>query len=603
MSDQQGRFTVPNVPPGTYTLTVSYVGLLPFTRSVQVASGQVTNVDAVLKVPSVNAEITVKAARPRGEAAALNEQRTAANIVEVLPAEVITSLPNANVADAIGRLPSVSLERDEGEGKYIQIRGTDPRLSNVTIDGVAVPSPEGGVRNVKLDVIPAALVGSIEVNKTLSANQDADAIGGSVNLVTKSAGDQPYASFSAMGGYTNIFQGRSLDQFTGTVGRRFGSDKRLGVLFGGSYDWNGRGINDIEPSQGTSDFGNGPVPVVPGVDIRDYLYHRSRYGFAGGADYRLANGGETYVRGLFAQFNNRGTTWIYGPGADSFISPTLTNSTSGSGFSTYDRTVDQRIFSVVAGATQTVGALLVDWNASFARSGQTGGFPRANFDGPSNVQFSVDASNPLTPKYTALNGVNIYDPSLYTLSNWEQITTDPTHQRNLAGAVNLTRSYRSGGSLGALEFGAKIRDSYKTRTVNDQVLQRDRGARAHVELDHRVGHRSELLLWRLHDRPARRFQQDDQFLRGQSRRSAAGRQQDAPARRSEQLPDDRTGVPAYVMNTLDMDKSHLQTGVRLEATQSSYTGYHVTLDDNGNYVSTTPVTGSHDYTNVLPSIQ
>ncbi len=57
------------------------------------------------------------------------------------------------------------------------------------------------------------------------------------------------------------------------------------------------------------------------------------------------------------------------------------------------------------------------------------------------------------------------------------------------------------------------------------------------------------------------------------------------------------------MNTLDMDKSHRRTGVRLEATQSSYTGYHVTLDDNGNYVSTTPVTGSHDYTNVLPSIQ
>ena len=70
----------------------------------------------------------------------------------------------------------MSLERDEGEGKYIQIRGTEPRLSNVTIDGIHVPSPEA-VRNVKLDAIPSDLVDMVEINKTLSANQDADAIG------------------------------------------------------------------------------------------------------------------------------------------------------------------------------------------------------------------------------------------------------------------------------------------------------------------------------------------------------------------------------------------------------------------------------------------
>jgi hypothetical protein len=122
--------------------------------------------------------------------------------VQVLPADVITSLPNTNIADAVGRLPSVSLERDEGEGKYVQIRGTEPRLSNVTIDGVHVPSPEA-VRNVKLDAIPADLIDSVEINKTLSANQEGDAIGGSVNLVTKKATDQPYVTVIGMGGYTH----------------------------------------------------------------------------------------------------------------------------------------------------------------------------------------------------------------------------------------------------------------------------------------------------------------------------------------------------------------------------------------------------------------
>ena len=104
---------------------------------------------------------------------------------------MITSLPNANPADAIGRTSGVSLHRDAGEGAYVQIRGTEPRLANVTIDGINVASPEGTVRQVRLDVIPADLVESIEIRKTLSATQDADGIGGTVNLRTKSAGNRP----------------------------------------------------------------------------------------------------------------------------------------------------------------------------------------------------------------------------------------------------------------------------------------------------------------------------------------------------------------------------------------------------------------------------
>ena len=168
--------------------------------------------------------------------------------MQVLSAEVITSLPNANVADALGRLPSVTLERDEGEGKYVQIRGTEPRLSNLTIDGVNVPSPESGVRQIKLDTIASDLVESIEINKTLQANMDGDGIGGSVNLRTKTAGEQPMVMISALGGYTPIIGGRGVSQVERTLGKRFGRDKQLGVLIGGTYDWNGRGINDIEPS-------------------------------------------------------------------------------------------------------------------------------------------------------------------------------------------------------------------------------------------------------------------------------------------------------------------------------------------------------------------
>ena len=142
VSNGQGQLAVRDLAPGNYKLTASYIGFVPFSTDVKIAAGQISHVNVVLQIGTQNEVVTVPGKRERGEVGAINIERTADNIVQVLPAEVITSLPNTNIADTVGRLPSVSLERDEGEGKYIQIRGTEPRLSNVTIDGIHVPSPE-----------------------------------------------------------------------------------------------------------------------------------------------------------------------------------------------------------------------------------------------------------------------------------------------------------------------------------------------------------------------------------------------------------------------------------------------------------------------------
>ncbi|HEY6268320.1 MAG TPA: carboxypeptidase regulatory-like domain-containing protein [Candidatus Acidoferrum sp.] len=299
-TDAQGAFTISNLAPGKYTLSVSYLGFKPFSKEVTVASGSVTNIDAALEIETVNQQVVVRGERERGEVEAINREMNADNIVQVLPAEVLTSLPNTNIADAVGRLPSVSLERDEGEGKYVQVRGTEPRLTNLTLDGVHVPSPES-VRQVKLDAIPADLVDSVEINKTLSPSQEGDAIGGSVNLVTKRAGERPFMSVQAMGGYTPVGLGGRLNEFDSTIGKRFGREKRLGLLFGGSYDYNQRGTDDIEPAPGTNDFGTpgnpNIQPVFFGMDVREYKFYRHRYGFVGSADYKLGQGSLAYLRG------------------------------------------------------------------------------------------------------------------------------------------------------------------------------------------------------------------------------------------------------------------------------------------------------------------
>ncbi len=308
-SDASGEFSFINLTPGSYKVVVSYVGFEAFQTDVQVTGGETQRFDAKMQVGSVSEQIIVTAERPRGEAEAINRMRMADNILQVLPAEVITSLPNANVADALGRMPSVTLERDEGEGIYVQVRGTEPRLTNVTIDGITVPAPEPGIRQVRLDEIPADLVESVEINKTLAPNLDGDGIGGSVNMKTKTAGEFPTLNLFGIGGYNPILGGRDNEQFGGTTGHRFGKEKKIGILFGGSWDYNGRGIDDTEPSiDPASTF---PQPIYDNNTIREYRYYRNRWGFDGTLDYKFSDLSSIYFKGLYSNLQDYGDKWYY----------------------------------------------------------------------------------------------------------------------------------------------------------------------------------------------------------------------------------------------------------------------------------------------------
>jgi hypothetical protein len=388
VTDAQGDFTVSGLAPGEYTLTVKYVGFSSFSGKVTVISGQAARLDATLNVTSTGEEVVVYAGRAHGEAEAINRERAADNILQVLPAEVITSLPNANVADAIGRLPSVTLERDEGEGKYVQIRGTESRLSNLTIDGINVPSPDGGVRQVKLDTIPADLVESVEINKTLLPNMDGDGIGGSVDLKTKSAGETPTLILDGLGGYTPIVNGRYASQWDATLGQRFGAGKKLGVLFGGSYDYNGRGIDDIEPVPTPDSI----TPSYDSIDLREYRYDRTRWGFAGTADYKLAEFSSFYLRGLYSDFKDYGDRWVY-----------ALNNGDVPSYNTSSRRPDFRIGSLTIGARHIFTSSWLTWDLSVARAAQlaSAGNPGAKFDytasSTSNCAYGACSDNQQVP--------------------------------------------------------------------------------------------------------------------------------------------------------------------------------------------------------------
>jgi TonB-dependent receptor len=605
-SDGQGQFRMTDVPAGEYTLTASYVGFASFTTTVKVDAGQTVNVDAVLKVASVNDQVMVTAERLVGEAEAINIERMADDIVQVLPSRVILSLPNTNVADAVGRLPSVTLERDEGEGKYVQIRGTEPRLSNTTIDGVNVPSPESFVRNVKLDIIPADLVDRIEVSKTLSANQDADAIGGSVNLVTKSAQDRPNYALSGMGGYTPISGGRWLDAFTGTAGKRFGVSKKFGALLSGSYDWNGRGINDIEPSQGTfTDASGNNFAVTNGLDTREYKYYRTRYGFGGGLDYRLGTGSMAYLRGLFSDFHDYGSTWVYSysPGTPQTQADGITtfDNTGSMQYREYIRLPDQQIYSVATGARHDLTSTLITYEFSISRSHQIGGFPTTYFNGPQNVAMNLDSTDPYRPKYSVTNGVNIFDPAAYSIS---QVLEPQVHmnQLNFQGAATAARRYTLGSHLGTFEMGFKVRDGHKVYNVVNSYW--DNG-NSNFTLNNFLGTFTDPNYYdksyqlgplstydKLNSVFVSNLNTDFTLNSNKTRLRSDPSDYDA----NERI------YAGYLMNNINVGKFRIQTGVRFEDTVTSNTANLVTLS-SGKYVSTTPVNGGTDYLNVLPSVQ
>ena len=311
VTDDQGQFTFLAVPAGSYTVSVSFVGFKPAEMAVQVTENQVQNADIKLDVASIGESVLVTAERAHGEAESINETRTADNILQVLPAEVIVSLPNANAADAIGRLPSVSLYRIEGEGVYIQVRGTEPRLTNVTVDGITIPAPEPTVREVRLDVLPSSMIEAVELNKTLSANIDADGIAGSVNIRTKVAGERPTFDAFIDGGYTNIMNGRASTAEGATLGRRFGATKRFGVLLNGAYDYNGRGIDKFQPA--LDPYSTLAAPFYDSNTIRDYRYYRYRYGMSGAADYKLNDSTSFYANGIYSDLRDWGDSGTTNP--------------------------------------------------------------------------------------------------------------------------------------------------------------------------------------------------------------------------------------------------------------------------------------------------
>lgn len=620
--DSAGEYRIERVPAGTYGVRATRLAFSPESTSVVVANARTTRLDLVMKPSAVLLGRTVVTAQRLGEseASALSRRQDAPNIVGVMAGDVIRALPNVNVAEAAGRMAGVTTERDEGEGKFVQVRGTEPRLSSVTINGAHVPGTEFGSRIPKLDDVPSDLVGAIEVSKTLTADMDADAIGGSVNLVTKTPEGPPTGYISGQYGQIALL---NRNQYQGgfTYGGRYGADRRLGFLVGGSADRTNRTINDLEPAWAVDPNGQA-VPIEWAQ--RDYTYRRNRYGLGGDIDYRFASGASVSLKGLYSRFENRGTTYsndVTIGQTGSTVGTFGDSAVSGSrGFGTgaevtrmaYERTPIEQLFGGTLSGRTDLGRVTAKLTLNL--SGTTSDLTDYRFhpfvyDGPNGQGLTIayDASNTRVPTYqyaTAAMAAAASTPGNFVESHYFTIDRH-TRGHDGGAALDFSTPWHSdaGSWSSTLRFGGKVRDEHKDFTRSGGFWYTPSASfnmssvlSGFADPNYYHYASNAFAMGPMPDQAAAHRIEDTQA-------SAFVNGTDTVSNILGSLSGSERVYAGYVDNTMEVGALEIYTGLRVERTHASYVGHAASFDTSGTPVSIATVPGTQSYTDLFPSVQ
>ena len=234
-TDLDGKFTLHNVPVGDQTLNVSYVGYAKTSVSISVADNMTIEREIGLVAEAVKGDTVTVLGQARGQMSAINQQLSSNSIINVVSSDKMKELPDANIAESIGRLPGISLQRDAGEAYGVVVRGLSSKYNEVTIEGIPMSSTNYYDRGVDLSLVSDDLVRSVEVSKTLRPDLDANALGGTVNLTLKSAEPGLHYDVTGHGGYNNLRDTYKNYKFAGSVSDRF-LDDQVGALLQGSIE-------------------------------------------------------------------------------------------------------------------------------------------------------------------------------------------------------------------------------------------------------------------------------------------------------------------------------------------------------------------------------
>lgn len=470
-SDVNGYYTFSNLNPGTYTIKISYVGYSPVEMKITIPAGRTLEKDVVLNEGLELQEVVVGGAF-QGQRRAINSQKNSLGITNVVSADQVGKFPDSNIGDALKRISGINVQYDQGEARFGQVRGTSADLSSVTINGNRIPSAEGDTRNVQLDLIPADMIQTIEVNKVVTPDMDGDAIGGSINLVTKNSPYKRTITATAGSGYNRISEKAQLN-LGFTYGDRFFNDK-LGVMLSASYQNAPSGSDDVEFVWDTDSKG---TICLTDYQIRQYYVTRERQSYSAALDWDINANHKLFFKGIFNNRNdweNRYRLTLKdlnkdvnkkkeGVVADNKASVRL-QTKAGSPNNRNARLERQRTMDFTLGGEHLFGKLSMDWNASYARASEER--PNERYLGYElkKQNFDIDLSDIRRPYASAQAGSTLILNNDFSLQELTEQQEDIV-EKDLKFSMNFKLPLVKGFYSNQLRFGAKVVDKSKDKDL------------------------------------------------------------------------------------------------------------------------------------------
>jgi TonB-dependent receptor len=473
ITDLDGRFTI-YTQSKVIEILVSYIGYR--SKEIEVVLGPSNNFIEVELYPETSAIEQVEIiGETDGQVKAMMQQREAVNIKNVVSAEQLEKFPDVNAAEAMARIPGITVQRDQGEGKYVQLRGTPPELTNFNINGEQIPSPEGGVRYVGMDIISAEQIDFIEVTKVLTPDMDADGIGGTVNIITKRAkSGEPDVNASIAGGYNNLRQ-TSNYQLQFSLGQRFG---KFGMNINSNYYKNNQGADNLEfdyvkgPFWGSTDEGIDNYHVqYREVQLRHYDITRERLGVSATLDYELNKKSYFYLRGMYNQFKDDETRGRLIYSLDDAIN-----------FQTYlygdverdvkDRVKQQQVNTINFGGEHDFSFFKIDYEAAYSTAIENQpNRLEAVFDSPGHgIDIVFEDTDTDWPRATFRSESGFENAHDYEGYDLDELLLEKrlVEDRNTTMKVNLTLPFDLSGGNGYFKVGGKTRFKDKSRDIEAQ---------------------------------------------------------------------------------------------------------------------------------------
>ena len=451
-ADIDGRYRLLRVQPGVTRLVVSYIGYKTDSLDVTVVAGENQQFDVQLSLDVLLTAEVIVTAQAEGQVAAINQQLASNTIVNVVSAARIQELPDANVAESVGRLPGVSLLRDAGEGQKVVVRGLSPEFTRITINGEQVPATDINNRGVDISMVSPEMLDGIEVYKSATPDRDADAVAGTVNLSLRGARAMPFFSLRARGSYTSQQEALGPVKVDLSASRRF-FGSRFGALTTASFDRADRSSDVFNATyfvkrEATENELEAPIAISE-LNLNDRLETRERYGWTTVLDYTWNPNNRITATNLFSWLDREEVR------RDKQYNVSLFTV-----FHRYrERTVNVGVISSSLRGEHQAGPLEIDWRASRSSALQKTPFNHrtqftelaAFFDASVN-----DEAGPESIPGTAKNDVES------TYLNNGRFETDRAEERDFTAALDLTLPLRfSSGINGHIKAGGKYLDKLR----------------------------------------------------------------------------------------------------------------------------------------------